>query len=125
MGQQGPGDLRHGPAEAALQPCTKFNSDAEQHTLCAGAAQAYPDATVGGGPGGVGLESISLRLRLRGVAVAPARVGGRKEGRGDAGVIIEKVPERSKTSGCGRRPGVVRRRILVRIQRGLRATGGG
>ncbi|XP_077888110.1 DNA-binding death effector domain-containing protein 2 isoform X3 [Ictidomys tridecemlineatus] len=35
---------------------------------------------------------------------------GKEEERGDAGVIIEKVPERSKTSGCGRRPGVIGRR---------------
>uniref|UniRef100_A0A8C9HYR2 Death effector domain containing 2 n=1 Tax=Piliocolobus tephrosceles TaxID=591936 RepID=A0A8C9HYR2_9PRIM len=37
---------------------------------------------------------------------------GKEEGRGDAGVIIEKVPERSKTSGCGRRPGVTGRQNL-------------
>lgn len=50
---------------------------------------------------------------------------GKEEGRGDAGVIIEKVPERSKTSGCGRRPGVTGRQNLVRIQRGLMVTAGG
>ncbi|XP_077888109.1 DNA-binding death effector domain-containing protein 2 isoform X2 [Ictidomys tridecemlineatus] len=38
---------------------------------------------------------------------------GKEEERGDAGVIIEKVPERSKTSGCGRRPGVIGRRNPV------------
>ncbi|OWK16463.1 hypothetical protein Celaphus_00004542 [Cervus elaphus hippelaphus] len=58
---------------------------------------------------GRGLEAHS--------ALAPKGRGGRtcvswaeEEERGDAGVIIEKVPERSKTSGCGRRLGVVRRR---------------
>lgn len=35
------------------------------------------------------------------------------------------MPERSKTSGCGRRPGVAGRRHLVRLRRGRRAAGGG
>lgn len=38
-----------------------------------------PNTTVGGGPRG-GAWKLTLRLRLRGVAVAPARVGRRRRG---------------------------------------------
>ena len=71
-----------------------------------------PDTTVGGGPR-EGPGSSALALKGRGGRTCAS--WAKEEGRGDAGVIIEKVPERSKTSGCGRRLGVVRRRNSVRL----------
>ncbi|KAL1769495.1 DNA-binding death effector domain-containing protein 2 [Sigmodon hispidus] len=75
---------------------------------CASAARASPATFVGGGAGGLegwGLEASSCACAVGAWA--------KEEERGDAGVIIEKVPERSKTSGCGRRPGIIGRRNLV------------
>ncbi|KAL1769496.1 DNA-binding death effector domain-containing protein 2 [Sigmodon hispidus] len=77
---------------------------------CASAARASPATFVGGGAGGLegwGLEASSCACAVGAWA--------KEEERGDAGVIIEKVPERSKTSGCGRRPGIIGRRNLALV----------
>lgn len=112
------------PAEAIRQNGTRSSPDAEPLSFCAGAVQGGRTLRLGAGPEGGAWKPLS--------ALAPKGRGGRtcarwgkEEERGDAGVIIEKVPERYKTSGRGRRPGVVRRRNSVRMWRGLQATGGG
>lgn len=125
MGQQGP-NLKS-PADRS-NPATKYQFQLKTRNRSRLAQAQHwrgPDATVGGGPGGGGAWKLHSAHAPKGRGGRTCASWGKEEGRGDAGVIIEKVPERSKTSGCGRRPGVVRRRNLVRIQRGLRATGGG
>lgn len=58
LGQPRPGSLSQGQVEAALPRRTSFNPDAELLSFCAGAPQAGPDPTVGGGSEGWGLEPL-------------------------------------------------------------------
>ena len=113
MGEQGHWGSSHRPK----RPCKRIPpapAQMRRHSRSAQAQHRPARHYSWGRAQGRGLEAHS--------ALAPKGRGGRtcvswavEEGRGDAGVIIEKVPERSKTSGCGRRLGVVRRRNSVRL----------
>lgn len=76
--------LSQGRVEAALPRCTSFNPDAEllSRSFARSLALSLRRRSTGrprpygwGRLGGVGFGSLTLRLRLRGVPVAPARVG--------------------------------------------------